>query len=114
MKKLVSLLLAVCMCLSVGTLITACEAETGSGTEHSHTFKTEWETDPFYHWHVCDNRPCLEMSDRAEHIWDGGVMAVECDYTQTTFTPEGSVSATTWASWTFSDYGTTVIADAEE
>ena len=72
MKKLVSLLLTVCMCLSVVVMLTACDDEeqtptndeqtsaageeqtSAAGEEHTHTYKTEWTTDATHHWHACE------------------------------------------------------------
>ena len=71
MKKLVSLLLAVCMCLSVGTMLTACDEE------HTHTYKTEWTYDTTHHWHECSGEDCVDVSDKAEHVWDEGTITTE-------------------------------------
>lgn len=70
MKKLVSLLLAMAMCLSMGMMFTACD-------NHEHTFKTEWATDAGYHWHECEGENCLEVADKAEHTWDDGKITTE-------------------------------------
>ena len=72
MKKLVSLLLAVCMCLSVGVMLTACGDE-----EHTHTYKTEWAKDATYHWHACEDENCTDVGDKAEHVWDEGAITKE-------------------------------------
>ena len=76
MKKLVSLLLAVCMCLSIGIMLTACGDE-----EHTHTYKTEWSKDAIHHWHACEgdkaDRGCDEITDKAEHTWNGGEVITE-------------------------------------
>ena len=71
MKKLVSLLLTVCMCLSVGAMLTAC------AEEHTHTYKTEWANDATHHWHECEGENCLEISDKAEHVWNEGSVTAE-------------------------------------
>ena len=67
MKKTVSLLLAVCMCLSVGVMLTSC-----GGGEHTHTYKTEWSKDAAHHWHACEGEACTEVADKAEHAWNDG------------------------------------------
>ncbi len=72
MKKLVSLLLAVCMCLSVGVMLTAC-----GDKEHTHTYKTEWSKDATHHWHACEGEDCTEVSDKAEHTWNDGEITTE-------------------------------------
>lgn len=70
MKKLVSLLLAMAMCLSFGMMFTACD-------NHEHTYKTEWATDATYHWHECEGENCLDVADKAEHTWDDGKITTE-------------------------------------
>ena len=76
MKKLASLLLAVCMCLSIGVMFTACKTE-GGGEQHTHTYKTEWSKDPIYHWHVCETAGCTEISEKSEHTWNDGEITTE-------------------------------------
>lgn len=71
MKKIVSLLLAVCMYLSVGILLTACDEE------HTHTYKTEWSKDRTHHWHACETNGCLEILDKAEHTWNDGEVTTQ-------------------------------------
>ncbi len=74
MKKLVSLLLAVCIGLSVCVMLTSCG--------HEHTYKTEWSSDQTYHWHACEGNDCTEASDKAEHTFDNGICTV-CNGLQT-------------------------------
>ncbi len=64
MKKLVSLLLAVCLCLSVVVMLTACG--------HEHTYKTEWSKDATHHWHACEGEDCTSVADKAVHTWNDG------------------------------------------
>ncbi len=64
MKKIVSMLLVVCMCLSVGLTLSACS--------HEHTYQTEWSKDATHHWHKCEGADCEEVIDKAEHTWNGG------------------------------------------
>ncbi|MBE6701986.1 MAG: hypothetical protein E7585_01035 [Ruminococcaceae bacterium] len=64
MKKLVSLLLAICMCFSVGVMLTACG--------HEHTYQTEWSKDATHHWHACTDETCAEQLDKAEHAYSNG------------------------------------------
>ena len=72
MKKLVLLLLAVCMCLSVGVMLTSCGYE-----EHTHTYKTEWSKDTTHHWHACEGEDCTDIADKAEHTWNDGEITTE-------------------------------------
>ena len=74
MKKLVSLLLAVCMCLSIGIVLTACDEE------HTHTYKTEWAKNTTHHWHECEGTDCTDVSDKAEHSFTDGICV--CGYEQ--------------------------------
>ena len=37
-----------------------------------HTFSKNWSHDDTYHWHACQN--CDEVSDKAEHAWESGVV----------------------------------------
>jgi uncharacterized protein YjdB len=45
--------------------------------EHTHTAATEWKSDEYYHWHECTDETCLEMLEKAEHLWDAGVVTTE-------------------------------------
>ena len=72
MKKIVSMLLAVCMCLSVVVMFTACGDE-----EHTHTYQTEWSKDATHHWHACSGEDCTDVADKAEHTWNDGEITTE-------------------------------------
>ena len=72
MKRIVSVLLAVCTCLSVGAMLASCGDEA-----HTHTYKTEWSKDATHHWHDCEGEACIEVSDKAEHVWDEGKITSE-------------------------------------
>lgn len=72
MKKIVSMLLAVCMCLFVGVMFTACGDE-----EHTHTYQTEWSKDATHHWHACSGEDCTDVADKAEHTWNDGEITTE-------------------------------------
>lgn len=68
MKKTLSLILALCMCLTLGASITGCS----SGSEdsnHTHSFETSWSYNEEYHWHVCEVDNCTEISDKKIHDW---------------------------------------------
>lgn len=73
MTKRISLLLAVCMGLSVGVMLTACDEK------HSHTYETEWSKDATHHWYACEEESCSSTSQKAEHSVDNGVCSV-CGY----------------------------------
>ena len=72
MKRIVSVLLAVCMCFSVGVMLTACDGG------HAHTYNEEWAKDATHHWHACEGEGCTEVSDKAEHTFTDGVCV--CGY----------------------------------
>ena len=74
MKKLVFLILAVCMCLPISIILTACG--------HEHTYQTEWSKDAAYHWHSCQGSDCTEVADKAGHSFDKGICTV-CNGLQT-------------------------------
>lgn len=65
MKKLLALLLAVCMCFAACITLASCD-------KHTHTFKSEWDKDATHHWHVCEGEGCTEVADKAEHTWNEG------------------------------------------
>ncbi len=65
MKKIISFLLTVCICLSACVIFTACG--------HEHTYKTEWSKDNTYHWYACEVDGCTEKKDNAEHSYTDGV-----------------------------------------
>ena len=69
MKKLLSLLLAVAVCLSVSVMLTACG--------HEHTYVTEWSKDATHHWHACEGEGCTDVSDKAEHTWNAGEVTTQ-------------------------------------
>ncbi len=73
MKRLISILLTVCMCFSIGMVLTAC----GDKESHGHAYKTEWAYDDTYHWHACEGEDCTDVSDKAEHTWNDGVITAE-------------------------------------
>ena len=64
MKRIVSTLLTVCICLCAAVMLTACG--------HEHTYKTELSKDATHHWHDCEGKDCAEVSEKAEHTWNGG------------------------------------------
>ena len=121
MKKLISILLMMLLCFSIGVAFTSCGGDDkhddtreteqanddthgaeesdpaesdpadentdetereNAGTEpvvegHEHTYKTEWASDETYHWHICEGEDCAEVSEKAEHAWNEGVITTE-------------------------------------
>lgn len=41
---------------------------------HTHTYSSEWTSDKTYHWHAATCEHTTEVSDKAAHNWDGGVI----------------------------------------
>ena len=66
MKKALALLLALCLCFTLGMALVSCDEE---APEHTHTFKTDWSKDATNHWHVCEGEGCTEVSEKAEHTF---------------------------------------------
>ena len=46
---------------------------------HEHTFSSEWTYDGTYHWKVATCEHTEEVSEKAEHTFDG-IACTECDY----------------------------------
>ena len=64
MKKQLSLLLAVCMCLPLCFSLASCDF-----TLPSHSYDTAWSSNDTHHWHACTDEGCTAFSDKAEHVW---------------------------------------------
>lgn len=64
MKKFVSLLLTLCMILSLSVMLFSCG--------HDCVFSEDWTKDATHHWHACTHEGCTEAIDKAEHVWDDG------------------------------------------
>ena len=83
MRKIVSILLAVGMCLSSCMMLFSCNEETQpapettEGVQHEHAYKTEWTKDATYHWHECLGETCLSVADKAEHTWNEGTATAD-------------------------------------
>ena len=73
-KSILTFVFALCLMIPAIFMLTACG--------HNHKAVTEWSYDETYHWHVCEDKNCEELLDKAEHTWDDGVITTEA--TQTT------------------------------
>ena len=71
-KSLLTFVLAVCLIVPAMFMLSACG--------HKHTAVTEWSSDATYHWHVCEDKNCKEILDKAEHTWDAGVVTKEATF----------------------------------
>lgn len=91
MKKLVSLLLAVCMCLSVSVMLTACG--------HECTYETEWSYNNTKHWHDCEDEDRYEgVADEAEHSFTL-TEATEQNHTMTCLCGKVITASHSWSEW---------------
>lgn len=61
MKKIIKLLVVVCLITVISLCLLACSNEKNS---HNHEFSTEWKTSEIQHWHECS---CGEKQDLANH-----------------------------------------------
>ena len=69
MKKIFSILTALCLLLSLGATMVSCG--------HKCEFSTDWNGNDTEHWRSCLGEDCLEIAEKAEHIWDDGNITVE-------------------------------------
>lgn len=67
MKKIISFILIMCICLSAAAIL--------SGCSHEHTFDA-WSASPESHWHVCTE--CGEKSDEGKHSTNEENMCTVC------------------------------------
>ena len=74
MKKLLSIVFAVCVCFSLAVTLVSCG--------HTHTFSEDWTKDETHHWHVCTGKACAEISDKAEHVWNDGEITTPATTTE--------------------------------
>ena len=72
MKKILSLLLAVCTCFSISATLASCDRETP--TEREHEYDVAWSKNDTHHWHACTDEGCDKTTDKAKHSWDDGVI----------------------------------------
>ena len=64
MKKIVSVLLTLCMLVSMGAMLSSCK--------HTCVFSEDWIKDETSHWHACTHEDCVEISDKGDHVWNEG------------------------------------------
>lgn len=43
----------------------------------THNYSEEWSNNETHHWHACADKGCKEITDKAEHSWNGGSVTVE-------------------------------------
>lgn len=86
MKKILTLILTLCMCLFFTIGLTACTFGT-TDPEHTHTYKNDWSYDDTHHWYTCEDESCLKTSQKDEHDFENNVCTV-CEYKKNNQTTE--------------------------
>ena len=72
MKKRIVLLVSVlCLLIALPIVFGACSSV------EEHRFSEDWANDDTYHWHPATCGHENEVSDKAEHTWNGGVAGAE-------------------------------------
>lgn len=83
-KKITALLLGLCGAFAFA----ACDDEPATTNDdtptptHTHTFATEWSKDETHHWYACTGSGCKDVSEKAEHVFDGGEITTPATATQ--------------------------------
>ena len=87
-KKITALLLGLCGAF----VFAACKDEPATTNDdtptttpapaHTHTFATEWSKDETHHWYACTGSGCKDVSEKAEHVFDGGEITTPATATQ--------------------------------
>ena len=65
MKRTLSMIMAIIMCLSCCVLLASCG--------HECEWAADWSKDATHHWKACTDTECTEVSEKAEHTWGAGV-----------------------------------------
>lgn len=73
MKKSISVILIICICLSFAAMLSGCSANEQNA--HEYVFDI-WSASPESHWHVCTE--CGEKSDEGKHDIAEGYMCNVC------------------------------------
>ena len=72
MKKYLCVLLTLCLIFAYCFTLASCGVV--APYIHDCEFSDEWTNDEHYHWHSCSFKICREVSDKAAHDWDEGVI----------------------------------------
>ncbi|MBE5730814.1 MAG: hypothetical protein E7350_02545 [Clostridiales bacterium] len=78
MNKILTVILTLCICLTMGTALTACDLGT-TDPEHTHTYETVWSSDTTHHWYACSGENCNGTSQKAEHTLTNDICSI-CGY----------------------------------
>ena len=79
MKKIVSILLTLCMLTGVVFTLASCGG--GGGGGHTHNYSTDWSNSNTHHWHDCDG--CDMVADYATHTFGEWTTAGEEQHKRT-------------------------------
>ena len=79
MKKTLVLLLTFALLFSMLALLSSCNT-------HECSFATNWSYDDVNHWRECVGEECVEISEKAAHVWDNAcdTSCNTCGQTRTT------------------------------
>lgn len=73
-RKTFIAILAIAMVLVLSlAVLTACNNK-------KHDFSSKWEYDETSHWHECMTKKHSDVADKAEHVWDDGVVTKPAGY----------------------------------
>ena len=59
------------------TVCSATKEEEIEKLPHTHKYQDTWTSDATHHWHAASCEHTTEVSDKAEHTWDEGVVTLE-------------------------------------
>lgn len=118
MKKIVTILLTLALCISACATLASCSQKNGTA-EHTpnseHTYLDVWSTSATHHWHACSVKGCDQIKDKTEHTWDEGRLIAEptpmkegqikyactaCERTKVETVPFAGFTAESWANIT--------------
>ena len=84
-KRFLTLAMALSCVIALTFAVAGCSGGGNSGDNtdgndtHEHVFATEWSYDATHHWHECLSPDCDEVTDKANHSFDGKECTV-CGY----------------------------------
>lgn len=79
MKKFFVGILTVCIFLTMGMALTACNSGT-TQPEHTHTYASEWSYDENYHWYSATCEHTNEIKGKVTHEFNGNGICTACGY----------------------------------
>ena len=75
MKKLLPIILALCMLIA--SCLTLASCSTVVSYIHECDFTGEWSKDAESHWHTCSFKFCEEIKDKSAHEWNDAVITTK-------------------------------------